>query len=72
MPTLFRLLITIVFLVGLVYAGMFALVSFVEPTPKEVTLRIPSRELLGESAPTRPAGLPTPNVTSAPSLAPAQ
>ncbi len=72
MPTLFRLLITIVFLVGLVYAGMFALVSFVEPTPKEVTLRIPSRELLGESAPTRPAGLPTPNVTSAPSAAPAQ
>ena len=72
MPTLFRLLITIVFLVGLVYAGMFALVSFVEPTPKDVTLRIPARELLGESAPTRPAGLPTPNVTSTPSPAPTQ
>lgn len=66
MPTLFRLLITLLFLAGLVYAGMFALVSFVEPTPKEVTVRIPTRELLGESAPTRPAGLPTPNVTSAP------
>lgn len=72
MPTLFRLLITIVFLVGLVYAGMFALVSFVEPTPKAVTLRLSTQDLLGESAPTRPAGLPTPNVTSRPSPAPAQ
>lgn len=72
MPTLFRLLITILFLAGLVYAGMFALVSFVEPNPKDVTLRIPTRELLGEAAPTRPAGLPTPNVTSTPSQTPAQ
>ena len=47
MPTLFRLLITLLFLAGLVYAGMIALVAFVEPTPKEVTIRIPQRELLG-------------------------
>jgi hypothetical protein len=47
MPTLFRLLITLLFLAGLVYAGMFALVAFVEPTPKEQTIRIPQRELLG-------------------------
>ena len=72
MPTLFRLLITILFLAGLVYAGMFTLVSFVEPNPKEVTLRIPTRELLGEAAPTRPAGMPVPNVTSKPSETPAQ
>lgn len=72
MPTLFRLLITILFLAGLVYAGMFALVSFVEPNPKEVTLRIPTRELLGEAAPTRPAGMPVPNVTSKPAETPAQ
>ncbi|SFV36983.1 hypothetical protein SAMN05216456_2689 [Devosia crocina] len=72
MPTLFRLLITLVFLGGLAYAGMFALVSFVEPEPKEVAVRIPTRELLGETAPTRPAGLPTPNVTSTPAEAPAQ
>jgi len=65
MPTLFRLLITLIFLGGLVYAGMFALVSFVEPQPKPITQRIPARELLGETAPLRP-GLPAPNVTSAP------
>lgn len=72
MPTLFRLLITILFLAGLVYAGMFALVSFVEPNPKDVTQRIPTRELLGETAPTRPVGMPTPNVTSTPATTPAQ
>ncbi|KRA98126.1 hypothetical protein ASD83_13820 [Devosia sp. Root685] len=72
MPTLFRLLITILFLAGLVYAGMFALVSFVEPNPKDVTQRIPTRELLGETAPSRPVGMPTPNVTSTPATPPAQ
>ena len=42
----FTLIITLLFLAGLVYAGMIALISFVEPTPKEVTIRIPSAELL--------------------------
>ncbi|WP_375452638.1 hypothetical protein [uncultured Devosia sp.] len=51
MPTLIRLVITLLFLAGLVYAAMFMLVALVEPTPKEVTIRIPARELLGESAP---------------------
>ena len=46
MPTLIRLIITLLFLAGLVYAGMIALVAFVEPTPKEVTIRIPTTELL--------------------------
>ena len=54
MPTLIRLIITLLFLAGLVYAGMFGLVAFVEPTPKEVTIRIPARDLLGGGAP----GLP--------------
>ena len=68
MPTLIRLLITLIFLAGLVYAGMFVLVTFVEPTPKEVSQRIPTRELLGDSQPVRPTGnLPQPNVTSEPS-----
>lgn len=51
MPTLIRLIITLLFLAGLVYAGMFVLVAFVEPKPKEVTIRIPARDLLNESAP---------------------
>lgn len=46
MPTLIRLVITLLFLAGLVYAGMFALVSFVEPTQKDITIRIPQRDLL--------------------------
>jgi len=47
MPTLIRLLITLLFLAGLAYAGMIALIAFVEPTPREVTIRIPQRDLLG-------------------------
>ncbi len=67
MPTLFRLLIALLFLAGLAYAGMFALVTFVQPTPKEVSQRIPTRELLGETEATRPGtNLPQPNVTSTP------
>lgn len=54
MPSLIRLIITLLFLAGLVYAGMFALVAFVEPTQKEQTIRIPARDLLGGGAP----GLP--------------
>lgn len=49
MPTLFRLVVAIAFLVGLAYAGMFALAVLVEPREKEVTVRIPASELLAES-----------------------
>ncbi|ODT82298.1 MAG: hypothetical protein ABS76_08605 [Pelagibacterium sp. SCN 64-44] len=69
MPTLFRLLITLLFLAGLAFAGMFALVTFVEVKPREVTQRIPTRDLLGETGPASSGGgtgLPQPNVTSAP------
>lgn len=68
MPSLIRLVIILLFLAGLVYAGMFALVTFVEPTPKEVSQRIPTRELLGETEASRPgtSGLPQPNVSSTP------
>ena len=67
MPTLIRLIITLLFLAGLIYAGMFALVVFVEPKPKEVTIRIPARELLGGGAP----ALPGSTATEAPAEAPA-
>lgn len=64
MPTLIRLIITLLFLAGLVYAGMFALVAFVEPTPKEVTIRIPQRDLLAGGQPALP-GSQAPAETSA-------
>jgi len=54
MPTLIRLLITLLFLAGLAYAGMFALVAFVEPTQKDVTIRIPQRDLLSGGQPALP------------------
>ena len=67
MPSLIRLVITLLFLAGLVYAGMFALVTFVEPTPKQVSQRIPTRELLGETAAERPGtSPPQSNVSSEP------
>jgi len=58
MPTLIRLIITLLFLAGLVYAGMFALIAFVEPTPKEVTIRIPQRDLLAGGQPALPGSAP--------------
>jgi hypothetical protein len=58
MPSLIRLVITLLFLVGLVYAGMFALVAFVEPTQKDVTIRIPQRDLLSGGQPALPGSEP--------------
>lgn len=49
MPTLIRLVITLLFLAGLVYGGMIALVAYVQPKQKEVTVRIPTTELLKSS-----------------------
>lgn len=49
MPTLFRLLVAIGFVVGLAYAGMFALSVLVEPEEREVTMRVPTRDLLATS-----------------------
>lgn len=46
MPTLIRLVLFLLILVGLAYGAMFGLVAMVEPTEKEVTVRIPTRELV--------------------------
>jgi hypothetical protein len=46
MPTLIRLVIVLVILAGLGFAGMLALTTMVDPGEKEVTLRIPARELV--------------------------
>ena len=45
MPTLIRFLIVVLFLTGLAYAAMFALTVFVEPREKEVSDRVPARDL---------------------------
>lgn len=48
MPTLFRFLVVILFLGALGFGAMFALTVFVEPREKEVSVRIPARDLFGE------------------------
>lgn len=45
MPSLFRFLVMIGFVVGLVYAVMFALVTFVDPDPREISVRVPAERL---------------------------
>ena len=45
MPTLFRFLLTIGILAGLVYAAMFALVVLVEPRQGEMSVRIPADQI---------------------------
>jgi hypothetical protein len=45
MPTLFRFLVIIGVLVGIVYGAMFALVTFVEPGKGEMTVRVPLDKL---------------------------
>ena len=44
-PTLFRFFATLAILAGLVFAGMFALATFVEPTPREMSVTIPTSKL---------------------------
>jgi len=46
MPTLIRLIVILLILVGIGYGAMFALVTFVQPRDKDVTIRIPARDLV--------------------------
>jgi hypothetical protein len=46
MPTLIRLIVILLILVGLGYGAMFALVAIVQPRDKDVTIRIPARDLV--------------------------
>ena len=41
MPTLFRFLIFVAMIGGLIYGGIFALATFVDPEPREITVTIP-------------------------------
>ena len=46
MPTLIRLVVILLVLVGLAYGAMFGLVAIVDPGEKDVTVKIPARELV--------------------------
>ncbi|MCZ4273906.1 histidine kinase [Maritalea porphyrae] len=45
MPTLIRFLVFIGVLAAIIYGSMYALTIFVEPEPREMSQRIPSRDL---------------------------
>ena len=45
MPTLFRFLFFCAVIAGSIYGTMVALVTFVEPTTREVTIRLPSERV---------------------------
>ncbi|MBB3456613.1 hypothetical protein FHT86_004924 [Rhizobium sp. BK313] len=45
MPTLFRFLVICAVIAGSVYGAMWALVLFVDPQPRDVTIRIPSERV---------------------------
>ena len=42
MPSLIRFLSVLAVIAGLIYGAMWALVTFVEPQERDVTIRIPS------------------------------
>ena len=45
MPTLFRFLVILGVIAGVVYGAMFALANFVEPRKGEMTVRVPPEKL---------------------------
>lgn len=42
MPSLIRFLVFVLLLAGIVFVAMLALDILVEPTPREMTIRVPS------------------------------
>ncbi len=46
MPTLIRLIFALIFLGGLGLAGLFALTIFVDPGQKQITVKMPPRDLV--------------------------
>ncbi|THV22453.1 hypothetical protein FAA97_14340 [Peteryoungia ipomoeae] len=45
MPTLFRFLFICATLVGIAYAALWSVATFVEPRERDVTIRIPSERI---------------------------
>lgn len=46
MPSLLRFVAVVGILIGLGYAGLWALAHFVEPSPREMTITIPQERLV--------------------------
>jgi hypothetical protein len=61
MPTLIRLIVALVFLGGLGFAGLYVLTVFVDPGEKQIVVKIPARDLVLTPA----VATPQPQVTEA-------
>ena len=46
MPSLFRFLMAVAVIVGVVYGAIYALANFVTPKPREITVTIPPDKFL--------------------------
>jgi hypothetical protein len=46
MPSLFRFLIAVAVIGGVIYGGIFALANFIHPKPREITVTIPPDRFL--------------------------
>ncbi len=46
MPSLFRFLMVLAVIGGIVYGAIFALANFVKPKPREMTVTIPADKFL--------------------------
>ncbi|HEX9469480.1 MAG TPA: histidine kinase [Bradyrhizobium sp.] len=46
MPSLFRFLMVVAVIVGIVYGVIFTLANFVNPKPREITVTIPADKFL--------------------------
>jgi hypothetical protein len=45
MPSFIRFIIVLAVIAGAIYGGMLALVMFVEPNPREMSVRVPNERL---------------------------
>jgi hypothetical protein len=46
MPSLFRFLVAVAVIIGVVYGAIFALANFVNPKPREMTVTVPADKFL--------------------------
>ena len=60
MPSLIRLLVVLVVLAIFGFAGMIALTIMVNPPEKDITIKIPTRDLVAPSLPVDLNNLPPP------------
>ena len=60
MPTLIRLLVFLIVIAGLGFAGIVALTVMVDPGEKDITIKIPTRDLTPASQPIDVNDLPAP------------